>query len=242
MAVRRLFLGVLAAVLLLGGGLAGVPVHAASPYGSVTGISGVLYDDCRAYPYQYSVDVPPASTYRAVTVTVVGPAGAVAARDYVTPATDQETGTSTVTLCRPTDPYGTYTIRAVVEWGEAGNPPFSSAPLDDAHFTMRKPSSRTSVSASTRRPAYGQVVAYRFRSLVEEPTGHAGNAFAWVHLEKRVGGRWVRVKGGRAMTHSTGAVTVRLRYLAHHHRTWLRAVTEPSPRYARSVSAPLRLW
>ncbi|RNM11653.1 hypothetical protein EFL26_21035 [Nocardioides pocheonensis] len=239
--MRRLFLGVLTAVLLLGGPVC-VPVQAASPYGSVTGISGVLYDDCGSYPFRYSVDVPGGGDYRALNLQLVAPDGSQADTAYVVPDANLASGTGAFRLCRPTDPYGTYTIRGTVEWAPTVDAAKTSAPLDDAHFTMRKPSSRTSVAASTRRPAYGQVVAYRFRSLLEEPSGYAPDAFAWVHLEKRVAGRWVRVKGGRAMTHGTGAVTVRLRYLAHHHRTWLRAVTEPSPRYARSVSPPLRLW
>jgi hypothetical protein len=236
MVMRRGILGLLALLLVC----AGAPAQAASTYGWVTGINGVLYDDCRAYPYAYSISPPSGAGYWALSTTLVGPDGREAGTDYVA---QPSSGTSTFRLCTQVDPYGSYTIRAQLTWGpDLDHPADYSATLDDAHFTMRKPLSRTSVTASTRRPAYGQLVTYRFRSLDEQPGGYAANAFAWVHLEKRVAGRWVRVKGGRAMTHSTGAVKVRLRYLAHHRRTRLRAVTEPSTRYTRSVSPTLRLW
>jgi hypothetical protein len=50
------------------------------------------------------------------------------------------------------------------------------------------------------------------------------------------------MKGGRGMTHSTGRVTLRVRHPYHHTRLHLRAVTEPSVRYAGSTSRPLRVW
>lgn len=222
--------------------LPAVPAQAGTPYASVSGINGVLYDDCGAYPFRWSVDVPGGGSYRALNLQLIAPDGSQADSAYVVPDADLASGVATFRLCRPGDPYGTYTIRGTVEWAPTASDPKTSAQLDDAHFTMRRPLSRTSVTASTRRPAYGQLVTYRLRSYDEQPTGYAANAFAWVHLEKRVAGRWVRVKGGRAMTHRTGAVKVRLGYLAHHRRTWLRAVTEPTSRYSRSVSPTLRLW
>jgi hypothetical protein len=242
---RRRFAAVLGALV---GALAllcvpALPAHATTPYGSVAGIDGVLYDDCGAYPFRWSVDVPDGGSYRALNLQLIAPDGSQADSTYVVPDANLASGVSTFRLCRPGDPYGTYTIRGTVEWAPSADAtPKTSAQLDDAHFTMRRPSSRTSVTASTPRPAYGQLVTYRLRSYDEQPTGYAANAFAWVHLEKRVAGRWVRVKGGRAMTHSTGAVKVRLRFLAPHRRTVLRAVTEPTSRYARSVSPTLRLW
>ena len=107
---------------------------------------------------------------------------------------------------------------------------------------MRKPRTRTTLAVSTHRPAYGQVVRYRIRALDERPAGYFGTSAAWVHLQKRVDGHWVRMKGSRAMTHVTGYITVRLRYLQHHHRMRVRAVTEPTSRYARSTSPVVRLW
>jgi hypothetical protein len=50
------------------------------------------------------------------------------------------------------------------------------------------------------------------------------------------------MKGARAMTHATGAVRIALRYRAHHQRMLVRAVTEPTSRYARSISPTFRLW
>lgn len=234
--MRRVLLGILALALTC------VPMaaRADSTYGSVSGISGVLYDDCRPYPYAYVMQNVPADAQNwGIDVTLFGPGGAKADTDFVGGV--QGPGTSTFTLCTQVDPYGTYTIHAVFQWQDSSNG-WHFSTLDPAQFTMRKPHTRTTVSASSRRPAYGQVVAWRLRSYDEQPTGYGRNAFAWVHLEKRVGGHWAPIQGARAMTHATGAVRINLRYRAHHQRMLVRAVTEPTSRYARSVSPTLRLW
>jgi hypothetical protein len=76
----------------------------------------------------------------------------------------------------------------------------------------------------------------------QRPSGYGANAFAWVHLEKKAHGHWVRVKGGRGMTHASGRLKLRVRYRYHHHRMLVRAVTEPTTRYAGSVSPTIRIW
>ena len=226
-------------VLLLAG--TAVPARADTTYGTVSGINGVLYDDCFSHPYAFTVGSTPTSAgYWDLTAELVGPTGQVTASDYV--AEPAATGTSTFGLLCPSDGYGSYTIRATLRWGPEKGAVAQTSRLDDAHFTLRKPRSRTTLSASTRRPAAGQVVRYRVTAYDERPAGFARRAFAWVHLEKRVDGRWVRIRGGRAMTHSTGRITVRLAYRAHHRRMWVRAVTEPAPTYTRSTSPSVRLW
>jgi hypothetical protein len=219
-----------------------LPARADSTFGSVSAPGGVLYDDCIEHPYGYSVRVPGDGTYRALRVSLYGPDGALADTGYVAPAANVASGTSTFRLCRPGDPYGTYTIRATVEWASEPGAPVTSSTLDPAQFSMRKPATRTLLSASTVRPAYGQVVTYRIRALDERPTGYAATVAAWVVLQKRVAGHWVRIKGSRAMTHPTGRIAVRLRYLGHHRPMQVRAVTQPTSRYARSTSPVLHLW
>jgi len=235
--VRRVLLGVLALVLAT----AAAPARADSTYGSVSGINGVLYDDCLSYPYAFSVGSAATSAgYWDLTAELVRPDGHVTATDYV--AQPAATGTSTFGLLCPSDGYGTYTVRATLRWGPDQTTLTQSSRLDDAHFTLRKPRSRTTLTASTRRPVSGQVVRYRVTAYDERPSGFVRRAFAWVHLEKRAAGHWVRIKGARAMTHSNGAVRVRLRYLGHHRTLRLRAVTEPTSRFSRSASPTLRLW
>jgi hypothetical protein len=137
---------------------------------------------------------------------------------------------------------GTYTIRSTFWWQDSESA-WHPSQLADAHFTLRQPRSRTTLTASTRRPAYGQRVAFRIRAYDENPSGYLPRAFTWVHLEKRRDGHWVRIRGSRAMTHDNGAVKVRVRYLKHHHRTMkVRAVTERTSRFTRSYSPVLRLW
>ena len=235
--MRRVLLGVLALVLAS----VAAPARADSTYGSVSGINGVLYDDCLSYPYAYSVSVPGGAGYWALSTTLIAPGGRKVDTDYVPQPTF---GSSTFgLLCTQSVPYGAYTIRARLTWGpDRDHPEVSSSTLDDAHFTLRKPRSRTTLSASTRRPATGQVVRYRVTAFDERPSGFVRRAFAWVHLEKRSAGHWVRIRGARAMTHSNGVVRVRLRYLGHHDTLRLRAVTERTSRYSRSVSPTLRLW
>lgn len=236
--VRRVLLGLLTVALTC----LPIAARADSTYGSVSGVSGVLYDDCVDQPYGWSVNVPGDGSYRALRVRLYAPDGSLARTDYVVPPTNVTTGTSSFQMCRPGDAYGTWTIRATLEWGPDPDHINSSSRLDPAQFTMRKPHTRTAVSASTPRPAYGQVVAWRVRSYDEQPAGYVRNAFAWVHLEHRVGGRWVRIPGARAMTHAAGAVRITLRYRAHHQRMLVRAVTEPTSRYARSTSPTVRVW
>jgi hypothetical protein len=163
--------------------------------------------------------------------------------DCIAPDANVASGTSTFVLCRPTDPYGTYTIRAWVEWGpDETHPDDFSARLDDAHFSMRRPHTRMALSVSTRRPAYGQVVACRIRVWDERPSGYHPTAFAWVVLQKRVDGHWVRVRGSRTLTHDDGRVKVPLKYLRHHKRMKIRAVAQESARWSRSTSDPVRFW
>lgn len=236
--MRRVLLGLLVLVL----SCAALPARADSTYASVSASGGVLYDDCIEHPYSYSVRVPGDGTYRALRVSLYGPDGALADTGYLAPVANVASGTSTFRLCRPGDPYGTYTIRATVEWGSEPGAPVTSSTLDPAQFSMRKPATRTTLSASTVRPAYGQVVRYRIGTRDERPTGYAATTAAWVLLQKRVAGHWVRIKGSRAMTHPTGRITVRLRYLGHHQPMQVRAVTQPTSRYARSTSPVLHLW
>ena len=233
---------VIVAIVVLALACVVAPAEADPTPGSTTGVNGVLYDDCLDYPYHWSVSVPDDSGYRALRTTLIAPGGKTVDTDYVPADANQETGTSTFTLCQRIDPYGGYTIRASVEWGPSVESITGSAQLDDSHFTMRKPATRTTLSASTLRPARGQVVRYRVRALDERPAGYFGTSAAWVALQKMQHGHWVRIRGSRAMTHRTGYITVRVKYLRHRAAMRIRAVTAPSPRYARSVSPALRLW
>jgi hypothetical protein len=234
--VLRALLGIVALALACVAG----PAQADATHGSTSGVDGVLFHDCLAYPYHWAVDVPGGGTYRALDTSLIGPDGAVVDTGYVVPDANVAWGTGSFVLC-PTDPYGSYTIRATVEWGDSSEAILGSATLDDSHFTMRRPLTRTSLSASTRRARHSRVVTYRIATVDERPSGYAANAFAWVHLEKRVSGHWARIKGGRAMTHSTGRVTVRLRHPLHQKAMRVRAVTEPTARYSRSFSPVLRV-
>jgi hypothetical protein len=236
--MRRGILGLLVLVLACVGAPAG-----AAPSGQVVGRNGVLYnDDCHEYLFSYQVVVPPDGTFDwSLSVRLHGPKGALV--DTTRVPKPGATGTSTLTVCPPpANNYGTYTISATFESQATEGGPSESEAFADAHFTLRKPRSRTALTASTRRPAYGQRVTYRIRAYDENPTGYLPRAFAWVHLETRRDGHWVRIRGSRAMTHENGAVKVRVRYLKHHERMKVRAVTERTIKFERSYSSVLRLW
>lgn len=242
--MKRAILGCLVLVLALSGVSLAAPAQAAtgSATGSatITGIDGVLYDDCVAHPYGYAVVPPDGAVYWALDLVLLGPDGRQAATGRV--ARPEPSGAGSFTLCPPANLYGGYTIRATLVWGAAEETIDQSSPLADAHFTLRRPDTRTALSVSTRRPARGQLVAYRIATTDERPEGYVATPFTWVHLEQRVDGRWVRIRGGRAVTHSTGRVTVRLRHRHHHQRMRVRAVTEPTTRYSRSASPVVRIW
>ena len=232
----------LVVALLVGGALVGAPAQATGSYGSVTGMNGVLYDDCLSYPFGYALSVPADAGYRDLEVRLYEPDGHYSQTATVYPDTNAATGTGSFLLCTQTDLYGRYTMRASVAWGSDSTSIGPRVALDDAQFTLRKPGSRTGMTASTRRPAEGQLVRYRVTAYDERAAGYRPRAFAWVHLEQRKGGHWVRLKGGRAMTHANGTVVIGLRHPGHHRTTKLRAVTEPTTRFTRSTSPVLRLW
>jgi hypothetical protein len=216
------------------------PARADSTYGSVTGVDGVLFNDCLSYPYHYALVIPADAQSWTLDVTALGPDGKVAETDAV--SNEEPVGVRSFFVCTRPDGFGTYTIHSTFHWLPEGSEDWSGSTLDDSTFTLRKPFTTTTVRASTHRPRHGELVTYRIRSFDERPTGYAPNGLAWVHLEKKRHGHWVRLKGGRGMTHSTGRVALRVRYLGHHERLRIRAVTEPSVRYAASASPTLRLW
>lgn len=238
--MKRVILGALVLALSCVGLAA--PAVADTGSGTISGINGVLYNDCRPHPYGYAVSVPADAGYWDLRVSLRGPDGHETATDFV--ALPDSSGTSTFSsyLCPPGDLYGTYTIRATLEWGPEEQTVDQSTQLADAHFTMRKPFTRTSLTVSTSRPAYRQLVTYRIGVRDERPTGYVATSFAWVVLQKRVEGHWVRIKGTRTLTHSNGYVRLRLRYLHHHKRMRVRAVAQEAPRFSRSVSPSVRLW
>jgi hypothetical protein len=215
------------------------PAQGDSAPSSIAGIDGVLYNDCLSYPYHYALDVPADAEEWTLEVTTFGPAGQQAETDSV--SNEAPDGTGSFFLCTRPDGFGTYLIRSTFHWWDADATRHDVA-LADSSFVLRKPFTRTGVTSSTRRPRHGQLVRYRVSTLDERPAGFAPNAFAWVHLQKRSHGHWVRMKGGRGMTHDNGRVTLRLRYTAHRKRLLVRAVTEPSARYAGSTSPALRIW
>jgi hypothetical protein len=215
-----------------------VPVRAEPAYGSVTGVDGVLYDDCREHPYAYAVAPPAEAEDWDLQVQAYGPDGQLSDTDFVHDGV--LAGNGSFLLCPPADLYGRFTIRATLDWYDGST--WHPIALADASFSMRKPATRTGLSVSTRRPAYGTKVAYRFRVRDERPEGFAPTAFAWVVLQKRAHGRWVRVKDSRTLTHADGRVKLRLEYRRHRKPLRVRAVTQEGDRWAASVSAPVRLW
>lgn len=237
--MRRGILGLLVLVLAC----VGAPAQGDDAPGSVVGVNGVLHDDCLPYTFRWAVNAPADAGYRALTASLYEPDGRHSQVVSVYPDTNVASGSATFSLCTQVDLYGTYTIKAMLEWGpDAEHPAESTAQLADAHFTLRQPRSRTTLTASTRRPVSGQRVTYRIRAYDENPTGYLPRAFTWVHLETRRDGHWVRIRGSRAMTHESGAVKVRIRYLKHHKRMRVRAVTERTIKFERSSSPVLRLW
>lgn len=233
---RALLLG----LVLVASGLV-APAAAQETHGSTAGSNGVLYDDCVLQPYSYAVTVPDDSESWSLDTSAVGPDGQTADTGHVGNGEDLS-GVGTFRLCSPPDLFGRYTIHATLDWVDADTTPHHEV-LADSQFTMRKPFTRTTLSVSTRRPAYRQYVAYRIGVSDERPAGYTATPFVWVVLQKKVDGQWVRIKGSRTLTHSTGRVKLRLRYLRHHHkRLWVRAVAQESPQLSRSVSAPVRIW
>jgi hypothetical protein len=197
--------------------------------------NGVLYSDCRDHPFSYAVELPAGTADWSMDVYAYSPDGLEASSDFIYDAA--ETGTGNFFFCGYEMP-GRYTIEAEVEACDADYD-CSTFSLDESSFYMRKPRTKTLLSASPLDARRGQVVKFVVTSKDERPRGYFRNDYARVYLQRKDGQRWVKIKGSQGLTGSNGKEVIKLRYTGG--RPKVRAVTAASDAYSKSTSKPVTI-
>ena len=238
---RRLALA-LAPVLAAGTlTLAAAPAGAAGS-GSISAQNGVLYaGTCYDHAYNYSVQLPAGTRDWTLDVAFYTPDGIESGSDstFSYPSDPEPTtGSSSHQVCS-SELAGRWTTRATLETCDYDFR-CTTVSLPSTSFEMRRPTSRTGLRVSTKRPRSGQVLAFRIASQDERPTGYFGTDYAPVHLEWRDGTKWRRLPKGRTSTDSTGRATIRYKW-ATSGKLVVRAVTRPTESIAGSVSGSIKV-
>jgi hypothetical protein len=199
--------------------------------------SGVLYSGCRDISYSFDMALPEGTQHWDITVSLIGPDGLEASSDYVYgSASDTTGGTGRVQVCG-SFAGGRYKLTGELEYDDS-DWVTRTVPTGAASITLRKPNTRTVLSASTRNPRIGQVVTLRTRATDERPNGYFGTDYAAVRIQKLAGGRWVGV--AKVYTNTKGNGSTKMRFKSRK-PVKLRAVTAATDSAAKSVSRTIKL-
>lgn len=171
-------------------------------------------------------------------VTAYGPDGTSEASDFV--YDDISTGVGGLQFCGY-ELAGNYQLVADIEYSDydAVGSGTSTERLTTT-FAMRQPLSRTRLKVSTKTPRYNAPVRFIVNSSDERPSGYFPTSYASVRLQKRVGSRWVNVRGGKGSTDSRGREVMTFRWNVRG-RMAVRAMTLNSSAAQGSVSSPITL-
>jgi len=205
---------------------------AAAATGTVSASNGVLLEGCEDYDYQWSVG-PGARNWN-LDVTLIGPDGGSASSDYQS-GTYSSSGTGSFFLC-DSDGAGTYRIEAeLTEYGASYSSEITTT--STASFTLRKPKSRVTLSASPTRPRFNGVVTLRAQVQQEQRYGYGKAAYGYVRLEVLTEGAWRPVPQGKVVADGRGVAVTRYRWNIRG-PVRLRARALPS-HYSESYSSPI---
>jgi hypothetical protein len=169
-------------------------------------------------------------------VVAYGPDGTSQSSDFV--YDDISTGSGELQFCGY-ELAGRYELVAEIEYSDydaAGSG--TSAERLTSTFAMRQPQTRTRLQVSTRSPRYNSPVRFVIRTADERPSGYFPTSYAEVRLQKRVGSRWVNVRGGKGFTDSRGREVLTFRWNVRG-RVAVRAATLNSSDAEGSVSSPV---
>jgi hypothetical protein len=162
------------------------------------------------------------------------PGGVVATDVFSSGENPPLSGAGTVELCGDTDYAGAFTLIDRVGFYQ------EITDLTPDAFTMRKPYTTTELKASTRRPRVGDRVRLRITSMAEHLGASLPHATSPVDLERRQGGKWVKVRGSGRWLDDDGRVKLKER-MNKRGKVKLRAVTKGTGSYAKSRSRPAKL-
>jgi hypothetical protein len=190
MRTKRTLIAAVVAIAFAGSLAVGGPAQAGDD--NLRASDGVLHE-CAYHPYSYSsTDAAIAYTW-SMDVIVRGPDGLEVTNDYL--YDEPATGTGRFQLCSG-DPAGRYTLTAT---GEACDSDYNcyNFSLPGSTFRMRKPRTKTFLTATPTNAHKGQVVKFKVTSKEERPRGYFPNEYATVKLQIRHGGKWKLIRGSR---------------------------------------------
>lgn len=214
------------------------PTIADSTGVSVTGINGVLYDTCRNQSWSYSIDPSHYAEDWAIFVTAYDHRGVEQAstslwKDVDVPASGTVDGSDGLFFCGG-EPAGTYTLTSEIHYYSGDYP---DATLPEAHFTMRKPKTRTAVKVSDITPSRGQRIKFTESSKGEFPKGYFGLSYPNIRFQRMTTSGWktmAKVLGG---DNGVAHWTVNWRF----GKAQVRALTVARSPYTSSSSTPVRI-
>ncbi|KAA1420063.1 hypothetical protein FE697_019485 [Mumia zhuanghuii] len=229
--LRVLVTGVTAAVVV-----AGLPpgTATAATSGKVVSRSATLYEDCFSHPFSYALsDVGEGWS---LTVTLVAASGRVVDRAVV-PASEGTSGRGAFRLCASSVRPGTFAVRSHVTWpAEAGR---SALALATSRLTLRRPTSKTTITRQPRRPRVGSRLRIRTTVTVARPYGRFPRAGVRVVAQVRRNGAWRRLAPAR-YTNAKGVATFKVRWRAKSPRK-IRVTTVRTRYYERSTSRVVKV-
>jgi len=185
--MRRRSLVAAGAVVLGASVLAGPPAQAATTF-RMTIPDGVVYaEGCQDHAYTYIFDGLPAGYSATLNLTLLGPDGLRAGAD----SQHEPSGTGSFFFCS-SSLTGVYTARGTAEICQTSSP-YSCSSVDvERAFSMRKPHSRTGLSAP-RRVRPGREFEVKVTVRDERPNGYFPTDYTDVYLEQRGRHGWQRV-------------------------------------------------
>lgn len=186
--------------------------HAAGPVQASSG-PGVIFEEGADHPLSYSVEPPADANHWSLRLVVQAPDG-TATGGYIAASTgDPTTGVVMARLCGSETGAGTYSVTGTYEYYQGRITPAATIAVTPFAFDMRLPTGAVSASPSTRTPRLGRAVTVRVKVTEEQPTGDfRGTAAAKVLLQRMAKGRWVKVRGAKAVTTGNGAAKLRFRH------------------------------
>jgi hypothetical protein len=187
----------------------GTPAPAYADPGTVQVSSGpgVIFEECADHPVSYSVSPSSDVWSWHIDLVLQAPDGTAGGSATVT-SSQPTTGVEMVRFCGSSHLPGTYTVTGTYKTFAGMS--MTSTPVTPFTIEMRKPLSSVTARASDRRPRRGQVVKVKVRVADERPTGALfPTAGAKVVLQRKVGARWVKVRGAKGVTRDSGVVQVR---------------------------------
>jgi hypothetical protein len=212
-------------VALMGNAAGALSDGRAAGVGAYSTTETVVYDSCEDYVVSFHFDAPPTTVRWTLDSTIVEPDGETrTAFDFGDGASFS--GNFDIFLCGANDDIGTYVVSGVLTAGDA-NYSETTYPMDTLRFTLRAPSSKTTLAISDKSPRLNDVVQFKIKSTGETRFGNTSLEYAYVRLQYKDGGKWKSVKGANKVL-TNGAGVWKGKYRMDARRTWkLRAKTLP---------------